>query len=192
MYSLFGMVCIAWLMGVGQLTGGNPDWAALANQSSTVIVGIAEKQMAVVHPEKMVTRSTPQPDGKVLVELPNRADYAVGRVVRIRVVDVLKRDPKMRAHGIISVFVPGASLTDLSPAFEEGQRYLLFLSHLTPNPERFAGATIHHDAPSPWEERFSPASHYVIVGDTIGLVHLTDENTGLIDQVRAVLLTARK
>jgi hypothetical protein len=179
-------------MGGGQLTGDDPDWAALANQSSTVVVGIAEKQMVVVHPDKMVTRSNPLPDGKVHVELPNRADYAEGRVVRIRVVEVLKRDVKVRAHGVISIFVPGASLTDVSPAFDEGQRYLLFLSHMAPDAERFADATIHHDARSPWEERFIPASHYVIVGDTAGLVHLTDESTRLIDRIRAVLLTARK
>jgi hypothetical protein len=185
------MACIAVLLGGGQLKEGSRDWADLAKESSTVIVGIAEEQLTVVHPDKMVTRSKQLPDGKVLVELPDRADYAVGRIVRLRVVDVLKRDAKVRPHGVISVFVPGASLTDVSPAFEDGQQYLLFLSHLARDAEGIAGATIHHDTPSPWEERFSAASYYVVVKENAGMVHLSSENLELLDRVRAALLPPR-
>jgi hypothetical protein len=191
MFSAMSLFYLVWAMAGDQLSATSPNWAALASDSTAVIVGIAERQMAVVHTDRIVTHSKALPDGKVLVELPNRADYMEGRVVRIRVIEVLKRDARVKAHGVISVFVPGASLTDLSPALEEGERYLVFLNQLAPDPSRFAGATIHHDAPSTWEERFTPASQYVIVGETRGLVHLTDENIKLIDQVRAVLLTAR-
>jgi hypothetical protein len=98
----------------------------------------------------------------------------------------------VRPHGVISVFVEGASLTDVSPSFEDGQQYLLFLSHLTKDTERFAGVAIHHDSPSPWDERFNPTSHYFIVGDSAGIVHLTDDNIKLIDQVRTAVVTARR
>src|SRR5262249_16618901 len=136
-------------------------------------------------------RSRPLADGKVLVELPNRAEYVEGRVVRIRIVEVLKRDGRTKVRGVISIFVPGATLTDLSPVFEEGQQYLVFLSPLAGEPQKFAGATIHHDAPSAWEERFNPKSQYVIVGETGGLVHLTDQNMKVMEEVRAALVTAR-
>ena len=185
---LYSLICVA---NCRQVTETPQDWAALAVDSSTVIVGVAEKQMAVVHPGKMATRSTQLSDGKVLVELPNRSDYMEGRIVRMRIVEVLKRDSKVKAHVVINIFIPGAALTDLSPAFEEGQQYLVFLSKLAPDPQRFEGTTIHHDVPSVWEERFIPGSQYVIVGNARGLVHLTDENLKLIDQVKAALVTAR-
>jgi hypothetical protein len=139
----------------------------------------------------MATRSKQLPDGKVLVELPDRSDYIEGRVVQVRIVEVLKRDAKVKAHGVISIFIPGASLTDMSPSFEEGQQYLVFLSRLGAASGNFAGATIHHDAPSRSEERFIPASHYALVGGTSGLLHLTDENMKVVDQIKALLLTAR-
>lgn len=185
---LLSLVCIP---DGGQFNGNSQDWVALAGNSTAVIVGVAEKQLTVVHPDRMVTTSKPLPDGKVLVELPNRADYVEGRVIRIRIVEVLKRDGKTKANGVISIFVPGATLTDVSPAFEEGQHYLVFLSRLAADPQKFAGATIHHDAPSAWEERFNPKSQYVIVQDSGGLVHLSDQNMKVMDEVRAALLTAR-
>ena len=186
------LLCLGCFVNSNQLTGISRDWAALAGDSTAIIVGTAEKQLAVVHTDKMATRSRQLPDGKVLVELPNRSDYIEGRVVRIRIAEVLKRDAKVKAHGVISIFIPGASLTDMSPAFEEGQQYLVFLSRLAPTSGSFVGATIHHDAPSPWEERFIPTSHYALVGGAGGLLHLTDENLKVIDQIKALLLTARE
>ena len=185
------LLCLGCFPNSNQLTGPSRDWAAFANDSTAIIVGTAEKQFAVVHADKMHTRSKPLPDGKVLVELPDRSDYMEGRVVQIRIAEVLKRDAKIKAHGVISIFIPGASLTDMSPSFEEGQQYLVFLSRLTATPGSLAGATIHHDAPSPWEERFIPASHYALVGGSGGLLHLTDENMKVVDQIKALLLTAR-
>jgi hypothetical protein len=186
------LLCLGCFANSSQLTGNSRDWAALASDSTAIIVGTAEKQFAVVHADKMQTRSKPLPDGKVLVELPDRSDYMEGRVVRIRIAEVLKRDGKVKAHGVISIFIPGSSLTDMSPSFEEGQQYLVFLSRLGATSASFVGATIHHDAPSPSEERFTPASHYALVGGTGGLLHLTDENMKVIDQIKALLLTARE
>src|SRR5262249_16843087 len=184
MLSTICLLCFACVAGGGQLTGNSQDWAALASSSTTIIVGVAENQLAGMHPDKMATKSRPLPDGKVLVELPDRADYVEGRVVRIRIIEVLKRDGKTKVNGVVSIFVPGSSLTDLSPAFEEGQHYLVFLSRLAADPQKFAGATIHHDAPSAWEERFNPKTHYVIVQESGGLVHLTDQNMKIMDQVK--------
>jgi hypothetical protein len=184
------LICLGSHMNNSQLTGDSRDWAALANDSTAIVVGVAEKQMAVVHADKMGTRPKQLPNGKVIAELPDRADYVEGRVVQIRIVEVLKRDAKVKVHGTISIFIPGASLTDMSPSFEEGQQYVVFLSKLAPSGS-FAGATIHHDAPSAWEERFMPASQYAIVGRASGLVHMTDENMKVVDQIKAVLLTAR-
>jgi len=167
------------------------DWAALASDSTAIIVGIAEKEFLVVNPRKMATRTSPLPNGRVLVELPKRDDYVQGRLIRIRIVEVLKRDAKVKVHGVVSIFVPGATLNDLSPAFEEHQQYLVFLSRLAPLPKQYDRLTIHHDAPSAWEERFNPDSQYIIVGHSAGLVHLTEDNRNVIDQVRAALLTAR-
>jgi hypothetical protein len=76
-----------------------------------IVTGVVRSSSWVIHPEKRVTATTSLPDGKVIVKLPNPAEYVVGTIFRVEVRRVMKKHGKIKVGSQISVLVPGFMTT---------------------------------------------------------------------------------
>jgi hypothetical protein len=167
---------------------GPPSWDILANESSVVVVGVREKELVVVRRDKMVSNVKPLPNGNKIIEIPNPNDYVVGHIIQIRVQEILKSDGKVKAKGIVNVYVPGYAILDGMPSFVEKERYLIFLSPLKTDNQTFKGTTIFQPDPSAKDQSFNPSSKYIVVWGDGGAVNLAKpRNSNAINEVKAAL-----
>src|SRR5215468_7249894 len=77
------------------------EWDVLANESNVIVVGVVEKYLLVIRRDKMESTVTPLPNGDKRIELANPNDYVVGRLIQIRVQEILKNDGKVKTKGIV-------------------------------------------------------------------------------------------
>lgn len=110
-------------------TASNANWARVGETSNAVIVGTVEDISLVLNPDKEISTMKTRRDGTTVIEFQNPADYILGRVVRIRVNEIVKPDGTIKIGGTINLFLAGSSLTD-QPVLAKNQKYLLFLSLL--------------------------------------------------------------
>jgi len=168
----------------GQMPG-HPPWKVMCRQSALIVTGVAGRGVWVVHPDRMGTVTKPLSDGTAIVDLPNPADYVVGSTYTIQVEELIKKPQKIANSGNISVFVPGFMTTDM-PVIVEGERYILFLSPLRPEDERFEG-TITYKAGTTLDRnaKFDPKLNYAIVHD---VVRISAGNIDLIREIKEAML----
>ena len=167
---------------------GRPAWTVMIPDSALIIVGTAESRSRVVHPDKMVVTSKPQPDGAFIAELPDPKDYIVGTIHHIRVDQVIKRHSRIKTDDVVDVFIPGVMTTD-QPLLIDGKRYLLFLSPVQVGDgldQRFAGTILQTPSdPSSKGRKFKPNRAYNIIWN--GWVKISPANTNVIQEVEAAL-----
>jgi hypothetical protein len=99
--------------------------------------------------------------------------------------ELIEKPRKIANSDNVSVFVPGFMTTDM-PVIVEGQRYMLFLSPLKPEDERFAG-TVTYKAGTTLDRnaKFDPKLNYAIVHD---VVRISADNIDLFREIKAAML----
>src|SRR5262249_36110881 len=85
-FLLGGSICLS------QTPAVTPSWQELATTSSLVVIGIIDESSLVIRADREVSKPKPQPNGQVIVELQNPADYVLGSLVRLRVKEVIKQN----------------------------------------------------------------------------------------------------
>lgn len=167
-----------------------PGWDVLIRESDAIVIGSIESRVWVVRPDKMTSTTKNLPNGKTVAELPNPADYVVGTIYRVRVNEIVKKNRNIRAAGWINIFVTGRSAMEGEASFVEKQKYLIFLSPLQQDNEKFSGTMIYNPAnPSARQVRFNPQSSYTVVRRGNGVVEITGKNLRLINEVKAAVHT---
>ena len=109
------------------------EWSKMAQESSAVIVGTVDEVAWVVRPDKMMSAMR----GNTVVDLPNPSDYVVGRVVQVRLSEVIKGSGEVKKGGVITLYLPGRLPNEGEPVIKKNQSYLLFLTRLKDD-EKFA------------------------------------------------------
>src|SRR5215208_6788586 len=89
-----------------QSPGVEVDYREMAARSGVVVIGTVEKGGWVIRPDRLTSKTTALPDGRRITDLQNPSEYVVGRLVRLRVSEVLKGGAKMKANGTVNVFLP--------------------------------------------------------------------------------------
>jgi hypothetical protein len=177
---------IVLLVGLIQ-TPSRPSWNVMGQESALIVTGVVESKAWVVYPDKMETTEKPVPNGNVRLELPNPAEYVVGSIFLVNVEQVIQKQGKVTAGSQFSVFVPGFMTTE-RPALVEKQSFLLFLSPLEPDSERFAGTiTYKPSEPLDSKARFNPQSSYGVVRGPNGAIRISSDNNTVVDEVKAAL-----
>lgn len=161
------------------------EWGNTARESSAVIVGTADEVVWVVRPDKMAATMS----GNTVVELPNPSEFVVGRVVRMRVNEVIKGAGVVKKGATINIYLPGRLPNEGEPVIQKSQSYLLFLTRLKDNSEEFARTVIYlPGAPSAKKEQFVPRLHYAIVRNAnSSALRITAGNRQIVNQVRAAI-----
>ena len=149
-----------------------PDPSVLIKDSCLIVQGVAEDLSLVVRPEAIKRRG----------EFPKASEYVLGFLFRLRVDEVMRNDGKVRKGKSIAMFVPWNSFTH-GPTFVKGQRYLVFLTRLKPDKEKFAGAMI-HEYGKPTRTRFESEVQYAVVNGEAGVVEDVPKNSKRIEDVR--------
>lgn len=164
----------------------------LAKQSDAIVVGLVEGTSWVVRPEKKTNKTKTLSGGRELVDLQNPAEYVVGRLVQLRVSEVVKRGGGVRVNTTLSIFIPGAFTVEGGPAFVEKQKYLVFLSRSKSSAGDFAGTVVQNPSDGLSKDRqFNPASSYVVVGGTSGALRLDSQNQKIVNEVKTLTRTSR-
>lgn len=190
--NFFSLCFLAGLSITNPQSPSRPEWSALAHESTAIVVGVVDQVLQVVRPEKMRSLSKQLPSGQVVVELPKPADYVLGRVVRMDVTEVIKKDGKVKAGNKIDVFLSGWAPVEGQPIFLQNQKYLVFLSPMKADTRDFLDSLIYQsDVPSASRLRFNPKSNYVVVEGVNGALHVNPNDPRVIDHVRKVLHAPR-
>jgi hypothetical protein len=170
-----------------------PDWRAMSQESSLVIVGVVEDFQRVVLPEKITATSIPRGDGTFQAVFADPKDYERGAVVRIRIEEVIKGNGKIKRNQQILIYQPSMMpKTHGEAQLVTNGRHLIFLRPLPSDKQKeLAGTSIYRPTEKPRFRSFNPASAYVVVQDERGAIYLTGENADVADEVRAVLRTHR-
>ena len=184
--SVAACVLLLCPLGLSQ-TLNRPDWSIMCQDSPMIVMGVVETSAWVIRPEKRFTESKTLPDGKVIVNLPNPAEFVVGSIFRIDVQQVIKKHGKIKTGSLISVFVPGF-MTSEQPSIVKKQNYLLFLSPLEVDSEQFAGTITYKPSEGRESEApFKPQSVYGVVRGPNGAVHISSDNLTVVDEVKAAM-----
>lgn len=162
-----------------------PDWHILGEESSLVVSGVVlEEKLWIIDPEKR--RSDER-------NIPNPVDFVIGRVIRLRVEDVIKNDDQTKAGNTINIVVPGWISTEGIPAFVAKSKYIVFLHRLTKDEKQFEGAMIYRPgAPFGQEKPFIIEGNYTVVRNEHGTVILTPQNIKTMDEIKAAIRKSSK
>ncbi|MGE0883784.1 MAG: hypothetical protein AB7P14_09590 [Blastocatellales bacterium] len=164
-------------------------WSQLAEKSTSIILGLAESENLVIRRDKINLKPSSVSKDKKTVQLPNPSDYIIGRIVRIRVNNLVKNNDRLSANSIINIFIPASSLTEGMPVFEAKQRYLIFLSPFKGKENEYATATIFQPNVAPKDEKaFRPADCFSVVDRSNGVERITPKNR---DEINAVIKEIR-
>jgi hypothetical protein len=182
---------------VFSVTAGTPqgprlhtDWGQLAQDSRGVVVAVAEETSLVINGDKEISKARRTANGQVLVELQNPADYVVGRLVRLRVKEVVKPDVGVRVGSFINVFLPGAFSSDGQPAPLKKETYLIFLTALKPAKE-WRNLYVQSPDQSSRKLPFTPRYYYRIADSSDGALWVTSQTQDTIEQVKKAARQSR-
>lgn len=139
----------------------------LEKESAVIVVGNVEEEWQLIRPKKLITQQTPLKDGGVLVTFPNPAEYVVGRVVRLRIDEVLKPYKKLKAGDTITIFLRGRLPYEGDASLLAKQKYLVFLCPLKTDGKEFLDTAISKPGATP-PEHFDAKSSYVVNGGNGG------------------------
>ena len=182
---LGGSICLS------QTPAVTPSWQELATTSSLVVIGIIDESSLVIRADREVSKPKPQPNGQVIVELQNPADYVLGSLVRLRVKEVIKQNGTVKPGETINIFLPGFFRPADQPILAEKQSYMVFLSPLKESKE-LSASLVHEEATPPKNVPFPLKSNYAVNGDANGALHISSENNRLIKQVRMAIAKVKE
>jgi hypothetical protein len=165
------------------------DWGQLAQGSKIVVVGVVEEVSPVIDGDKQISKTSAAAGGGVTVELQNPADYILGRVVRLRVKEVVKPDGSIKAGGTVDVFLPGSFAAEGQPAPMKKATYLLFLSPLKLSKE-FNRAYVQPEGQPSKRVPFTPRLNYRVVDNSNGALEVNAGTQGAIEQVKSAIRTS--
>src|SRR5947209_17192946 len=97
--TVYVMLVLECLSAFAQSPGTN-DYSSLIKNSTVIVSGVAEGESWVVDRGKY-TEAMGRP------QLPNPAEFVIGRVARLRVDEVVKGGRVTKAGNTINIFLPG-------------------------------------------------------------------------------------
>jgi len=107
----------------GAAQTASPDWLRLSERSVAVVTAtVAEPVRHVERLDKRDAIQRIQPDGRVVVHMPDVSDYLVGSVLRFSIGSIAKSDGLLTSGATMDVYHSAISLD-----CPQGARYLLFL-----------------------------------------------------------------
>jgi hypothetical protein len=175
-----------------QTPGVEANYRDMAGQSSVIVIGTVERGGWIIRPDRLTNKTTMLPNGQRITELQNPSEYVVGRIVRLRVSEVLKGGARVKVNSTISVFESGHFPAEGSAILAERQKYVVFLAPLKPGGDEFAGTVVQQPGAHPGgEPPFVPNSYYVVVGGAAGTVQITPANSRVVNQIRSVVRRTR-
>lgn len=155
------------------------DYSSLTKNSTVIVSGVAEGESWVVNRGKFAEVMGRQ-------QLPDPAEFVIGRITRLRVDEVVKGSRVTKAGSTISVYLPGWAASEGSPAFVKGKRYLVLLSYLGAPASDFNDAGLYQpSAPSSKLPPFAPKQYFSVVGDSSGALPYDREHQSAIADVKA-------
>ena len=184
-FLLGGSICLS------QTPVVTPSWQELGTTSSLVVIGIIDESSLVIRPDKEVSKAKPLSNGQVIVELQNPADYVLGRLVRLRVKEVIKQNGTVKPGETINIFLPGFFRAEGQPLLAEKQSYMVFLSPLKESKE-LSTSLVQEETTPPRNVPFPLKSSYAINGDANGALHVTPENNRHIKRVRIAIAKVKE
>jgi hypothetical protein len=190
-FMAIGIFLLASSICLSQTPAVTPSWQELATTSSLVVIGIIDESSLVIRSDKEISKPKPQPNGQVIVELQNPADYILGSLVRLRVKEVIKQNGTVKPGETINIFLPGFFRPADQPILAEKQSYMAFLSPLKESKE-LSASLVHEETTPPKNVPFPLKSNYSVNGDANGALHVTPETNRLIKQVRIAIAKVKE
>ena len=159
-------------------------WKEIADDSKLIIVGIVEKRLKLIRPEKYKLK----PDGSS----PNDREFTVGELFRVKVVKKLKGEiqgEKELNSEFLYIFTPGGTSThDTGNLLIEGEEFVFFLEP-NKNEEEFTRLEIIEYKPKSDSIRkpFEPKPIYLIVYNSSGVVRVKNDRNKLIKEIKRAI-----
>jgi hypothetical protein len=162
-------------------------WDDLISKSTVIVVGVVEGSFSVRRKPRTPPASERLPNGNVITDLPNIREMRVGIVTAVRVVEVIKKDGRVKPGRTVHLFIPSYPSEGM-PVLASKERYLIFLDSLDPNNQAFAGAIISGaNRGAGADVHFNPASYYAVVMGDNGVVPLILRNSNAVQEVKALV-----
>lgn len=164
------------------------NWEELVDASPVIAIVSAGQESWIVRKDKMVVRSYPQPNGKILLQVPWPQDYLAGRLIRLQIDEVLQTTSEVTAKDTLTVYVSGWYFGENSPIFMDGCQYLVFLKPLKAKAADFMGLSV-----VPAKEALAegtpvdPSRLYEVVDGRNGMVMVNEKNLPLIDAAKQAI-----
>lgn len=178
--TVYVVLVVECLSAFAQSPGTN-DYSSLIKNSTVIVSGVAEGESWVVDRGKYTAAmSRPQ--------LPNPAEFVIGRVTRLRVDEVVKGGRVTKAGNTINIFLPGWAASEASVGFVKGKRYLLLLSYLGTSTSNFKDAGIYQpSAPSSKLLSFDPKQYFSVVSGSSGALPYDEGHQATIVNIKTAV-----
>lgn len=175
---LGGLTSVVWLQ---QTDSSNENLKSLIANSDAIVVGIVEKSFDVIRPEELKPRTEEKSN---TIVLPNPQNYLVGRIFRIKVNEVLKKDEN-KTVDYLDVFVPGSFWKKGDPLLIEGQEYVFFLKEFQDENGSYANVAVLQTNNE--QVAFNPSSYYSILRGEKGIVEIKSGESSIVQKITAIL-----
>ena len=180
------LICgfILVLVDASAQTPARAGWDDLIGKSKVIVVGVVEESFNVRRMPTKPPVSKRLPDGNIVTELPNAQEMRVGTVIAVRVLEVIKKDERVKVGRTVHLFVPSYPNEGM-PVLVNKEKYLFFLDSLHGNNQTFAG-TVVSGANRGMDVPFNPLSYYAVVMGDNGTIHMIPRNSEAIKDVKAL------
>lgn len=171
---------------IGAAQYHRPDARAMAEQSQLVVTAsVANGERHLVHPELIRSRPIKRKDGTVHWVGPDLERGIVGRIVKVRVIEVFKGNDELKGTDI-QVFLPGIVVNDETPeSLKPDMPYLLFLSSF--DQTKYRGTALHAATdPVAKVEQFDARNAYSVVKGRHGTVSIIPKDSKMIEEIRSL------
>src|SRR5262249_46032146 len=153
--------------------------------ASTILIGTISSTSSLVRLDKLGGSVRTLPNGQQVPELPRQSEYLVGTVYQMRINEIIKGNKMLRSGQTIIILIPGPANVSDRVVLSLQRKYLLKLSSLDEDIEKYKGTALMDLAhPSGVTRQFDSRDVFTVTAEIYSAVPITKENKELIERIR--------
>lgn len=154
-------------------------------KTPAIVIGTILSTSSLVRLDKLGGSVRTLPNGQEVSELPRQSDYLVGTIYQVRINEIIKRNKMVRSGQTITILIPGPANVSDRVVLSMQRKYLLKLSLLNEDVEKYKGTAVMDLAhPSAEKRQFDPRDVFTVTSELDNAVPITEGNKEQIERIR--------
>jgi hypothetical protein len=154
-------------------------------KTPAILIGTISSTSSLVRLDKLGGSVRTLPNGQQVPELPRQSEYLVGTVYQVQINEIIKGNKMVRSGRTITILIPGPTNVSDRVVLSLQHKYLLKLSLLNEDMEKYKGTALMDLAhPSAVKRQFDSRDVFTVTAEIYNAVPITKENKELIERIR--------